>query len=239
MKTAVFVEGHSELIFVREFLLRWYEWNVSLNCLQIRGDKIFEVPYVYGAQSAEIPHFQIINCGCDESVVGHMVGNAGELRAGGYTRIVALRDMYCDRYHKLCAGNRRVDDAVSRRIVDEDREDIMILKADPDNFSLCYAVMEIEAWLLAMRHRLAQVVKGIEAFDAEVDALLPADGHVETVYHPAQALARIYELAGGIYGKHQGDTEVWMKVLDRNDFVNLLESGKCASFERFVRELTA
>lgn len=35
IKTAIFVEGQTELIIVREFLLKWFDYGISLNCFNL------------------------------------------------------------------------------------------------------------------------------------------------------------------------------------------------------------
>ena len=45
-KVALFVEGFAELVFVREFLLKWYEWDsakVGFDCSTLHaGDQCEE-----------------------------------------------------------------------------------------------------------------------------------------------------------------------------------------------------
>ena len=61
-KIAIFVEGQTELIFVREYLLKQFEYQgIDLECRNLfKDEKIQSAEYDFPNNEAEI-HFQIIN----------------------------------------------------------------------------------------------------------------------------------------------------------------------------------
>lgn len=81
-KIAVFVEGQTEYIFVRDFLCAWYEFDakkLGLECYQFNGNKENKIPYPHGTRDSE-NFYLIYNVGNDQSVLSKML-NA---YSGGY-----------------------------------------------------------------------------------------------------------------------------------------------------------
>ena len=50
-------------------------------------------------------------------------------------------------------------------------------------------------------------------------------------------LGKIYESVGKLYGKHDSDIATIMSILTKDDFSNLMASGKCNSFAIFMGSL--
>ena len=97
-KTVVFVEGQTELIFVREYLLKWFEWQVDLECTKLtRGGDFEYAEYNFPNLTAE-QHFQIIDVGNDTSVLPKILKYEKRMRELGYDKLIGLRDMYSEIY---------------------------------------------------------------------------------------------------------------------------------------------
>lgn len=74
-KVAVFVEGMTEQTFVREFLLKWYEYDAArlgIECYALRSDNQNESPFPWGDRSSE-NFYMILNVGNDKSVFSKML----------------------------------------------------------------------------------------------------------------------------------------------------------------------
>lgn len=70
-KLAVFVEGQTELIFVREFLKQWYNYDanmVGFDCYKLLANEFCDAEYRYGNEESE-NYFFIVNVGNDGSVL--------------------------------------------------------------------------------------------------------------------------------------------------------------------------
>ena len=55
-KIALFVEGQGELIFLREFLFRWYQFDtnrVGVTCYSLQAQRFNPVPYPIGDEQSE------------------------------------------------------------------------------------------------------------------------------------------------------------------------------------------
>jgi len=105
IKTAIFVEGQTELIFVREMLLKMFGYqNISLECYTLFTDSNFNsTEYPFPNPEAEY-YFQIINVGNDASVLTRMLRRQRQLFKSGFSKIIGLRDMYSREYRKLSKG---------------------------------------------------------------------------------------------------------------------------------------
>ena len=112
-----------------------------------------------------------------------------------------------------------------------------ILKAHECDCRLHFAIMEYEAWMLALienyvknkgQNLLDLYTKfGInEDFDPEVD-----------IYHPYPLVQKIFKACGSDYHKHDNDCLSFLSTLTKGDYENLRYSGRCASFRKFLDSL--
>jgi hypothetical protein len=68
-KIAIFVEGQAELIFVREYLLKRFDYQISLLCQKLLYNERFDnVDYSIENPDATF-HFTVIDVGGDTSVL--------------------------------------------------------------------------------------------------------------------------------------------------------------------------
>lgn len=245
-RIAIFVEGHGELIFVREFLLKWFEWNVEVQCLEVRSSNYFPTEYDNLNPTASF-HFQIWNVGSDLNVLPEMKRRANKLFNNGYTKIVGLRDMFGDQYKKLLEKrNRRqeIDNELNNKIQfsneNQIKDFLTEMQLTENCIQMCFSIMELEAWILSFSDLQARIdtqltndfiYKNLNINLLEIDT-------ETTFFHPKEKLKAIWELVGKNYGKHQKEMNEIMGHLDKNDFEELLESGKCNSFKHFVTSLT-
>jgi len=97
-KIAIFVEGQTELITVREFLLREFDYTVKIECRTLfKPGKFNKAPYDYNSSDAEF-HFQIVNVGNDTAVLQRILEREKHMWNSGYEKIIGLRDMYSQIY---------------------------------------------------------------------------------------------------------------------------------------------
>ena len=98
--------------------------------------------------------------------------------------------------------------------------------------------MEIEAWFLGMYGFLCQVDHRLtEKFIMDSIGLNLNDDPEKTVFHPALELGKIYSLAGKKYDKHRSNISSIMASLSHNDYMGLIQSGKCSTFKAFAESL--
>lgn len=226
-KVALFVEGLAEQVFVRDFLIQWYDWDINkvgLACYKLHAGNEYEAPYQHGTVDSE-NYFQIFNVGNDSSVLSVMLDRADRLHNAGYSLVVGLRDMFSKVYHQktfLKNNERIIDPELNERFIQSAKEEIEA-SSKPLELQMHYAIMEVEAWLLGMP-KFMEHLQDIN--DPETDT-----------YHPAEKLKELMEAMGSGYDKHSKDVESIIGNLDKKDYLTLYESGRCQSFRKFVDAL--
>jgi hypothetical protein len=129
-KTVIFVEGQTELIFVREYLLKWFEWQVDLECTKLTRYGDFEyAEYNFPNATAE-QHFQIIDVGNDTSVLTKILKYEKRMRELGYDKLIGLRDMYSEIYKMR---SNTYDKSLVEEFISASSEEIKYRASEPDS----------------------------------------------------------------------------------------------------------
>lgn len=237
-KIAIFVEGQAEYIFVRDFLCTWYEYDTALlgiECYEFRSSRTNDIPYPLGDRNSK-NYYQIYNVGNDRSVMSKMLKEAPRLKNAGFQLIVGLSDMFGDEYHRM-VQNRTINETVNERFR-QSRQAVLCASGYRDMIRFHFAIMEVEAWFLGMHRFLQQVDATLtpQLILQELNLEITADPE-STHYHPAQVLDDIYRLAGKRYGKHESDVCSITSTLLKQDYQELITSGKCRSFAGFSADI--
>lgn len=221
-KVAVYVEGQTEYLFVREFLQAWFEYDpskLSFNCNRLRAEKAFEIPYPFkGIETCE-NYFEITDVGNDNTVLSKILKNESFLKSAGFEVVIGLRDMFSKEYRKANERSSEISQDLNRKFIEGAKEALGYKKTEIE-IKLHFAIMEVEAWILAM----------MEEFPSDKDP-------ETTVYHPAEELKKICRDSGGDYDKHEEQVMALLSRFKKDDYLRLLESGRCASFREFVSGL--
>ncbi len=239
MKTiAVFVEGASELITVREYLVRKFDSNVSLKCYEMFSKgKYKSCAYELRGHNPEY-HFTIYDVGGEGSVVNQIIDMEGLLWSAGYSKIIGLKDMFSPTYRKISSV---VNDSLNNEFIQGHSDQINKAAKRAQDITFCFAIMEVEAWYLGCN----------EVFQELNDALTPdailnkigtrlEDVDPETAFlHPAKTLGEILSIANISYGKHEGDIEKICNALSTSHYQKLYDSQICNSFNKFIDSLEA
>lgn len=238
IKTAIFVEGQTELIIVREFLLKWYDYGISLNCLNLPNKKDYtqadyEFPNPIGNK-----FFLIINCGSDVAVLPSLLYQEKYLFNKGYSKILGLRDMYSQAY-KRAVQNRLVNEEINQKIIQVNNEEIEHLSSNHSNIHFHFAIMEIEAWLWGLKdvfqkidHRLSK-----EYILEQTGFNIETDDPETTFFHPSVKLAKLFSSIGKSYGKSKENVDQLASLIEKTDYQNLLKSKRCGSFMQFLNSV--
>lgn len=237
-KLAVFVEGQTELVFVREFLVKWFDYDgkkIGFNCYNLWNNNLVDTSYLYGDEDCE-NYYLIVNVGNDNSVLGKIRARMPFLVKNNYDVVIGLRDMFSDQYIKDAKG-REIKDEVTQMHIDAVNEQIDAIE-NGDKIRFHFAIMEVEAWLLGMHQYLEALDDRLTTAYINENVGLDLSQDPETsIFHPAVELGRIYELVGKNYGKHDSDISSIMSKLTQDDFLDLAMSGKCQSFYLFMTSL--
>ncbi len=234
-RIAVFVEGQTELIIVRELLFKKFHYNVDLICQELWRDEYRHAEYDNPCPDATF-HYLIVNVGNDNRVLSVIMRNEKTMIEKGYERIIGLRDMYSQEYKELTTE-------INTHIIEAKRQAALdYIKSNSKNPPLIFfnfAIMETEAWFLAINHLLERInpILTYEFICKNTGHDLELVDPEKTFPCPADILAEIYKLIGANYDKHRGDIEKLAKVTDIEHYDSLYDSNKCASFKPFYESL--
>ena len=192
-KIALFVEGHTELIFMDRLVQEFAsEAGLAVEHAQGSGGAKRARRWKLYKQVTPGPQHQfyvlIVNCTGDSKVKSDILDRYDGLVRAGYSMVLGLRDVF---------GQFRYED------LDRLRQTLrMGLPEGPAKVELFLSVMEIEAWFLAEYthfERLSPLLK-LEAIKQQA-GFDPSRDDLERREHPAVDMDRIYGLAGYSYAK--------------------------------------
>ena len=239
-KTAVFVEGQTELVFVRETLVKWFDYDVSrlgFDCYSLQNNEFQDVSYNLGTTDSE-NYFMIVSVGNDNSVLSKIRARILHLKKLDYQLVIGLRDMYSSQYIKD-AKERRIVPEINQMHIDAANQ-LIEESGEADRIRLHFAIMEVEAWLLGMSQYLLAVNDKLTHTFIKKETNLDLSEDPETnFFHPAANLDKIYRLVGKTYDKHLSDISSVMAKLRKDDILSLIHSGHCATFKSFMETLLA
>lgn len=235
MKTAIFVEGQTELILVREMLLRLCEYtNVAIECFTLfANNRLHTTEYEFPNSEANYS-FHIINVGNDNAVLSRLLKREQSLWNAGFDIIIGLRDMYSKAYREL-AKDSKIHAELNQEFIQTHRETIDNKAQQPDKIFFSFAIMEAEAWMLGVPEAFGRMdgKLTLENIEEKVKFNLKDTDPETTFFHPANEIKAIFELAERNYNKSKGDSYAMVSNINKEDYEALNENEKCASFSTF------
>lgn len=236
-KIAILTEGQTELIFVRNLLMRVFDPSkLSFECYELLAHRPFHVPYKYPNPHAEI-HFMIIDVHGDEGVLSAIRDREEKLVGeSGYKRIIGLRDMYSEAYMRRSPST--IDERVSNEFIQNHNLTIQKMTY-PDKIKLYFAIMEVEAWFLGMYNLFRKIDPKLTARyikDSLKIDLENTDPQKE-FYKPSDQIYAIHELCERSYNKKRDEIESICSSMESEDFDNARENGRCKCFDDFYQEV--
>ncbi|WP_298145827.1 DUF4276 family protein [Flavobacterium sp.] len=241
IKTAIFVEGQTELIFTRELILKFFEYqNVWVECYTLFNDHdLNPTEYSFENRSANL-YFQIINIGNDKKVISSIIKREKYLFSDsqGFDKVVGLRDMYSKEYREA-VQNATIDIEISQKFINNHQQTISTLSSNPEKIKFHFAIMELESWLLAISNIFERFDSSLnyEKIRTVVNFDLQNEDPEKCIFHPANTIEKIFEIIGETYDKKKGEVNKFMGRIDKEHFIELLESSKCSSFNDYCESL--
>lgn len=238
MKYAVYVEGKSELLFVADVLQKYSNYNpgeCGLRCINLNADDFERMNHPIQGDEQSARFYQIVNVNNDNRVVSKLNKDIPGLLAQGYNVVIGLRDVFGETYKQLT----NEQPVINRKVIEtmHGAQKSAIKAPEGSDCRLHFAIMEYETWMLAL----------IEIFvrnsGKDVDELCEQLGidktedFEETIYHPFPLVKKIYQACGSDYNKHGSDSFSFLNTLTVEDYERLRQSGRCASFAKFLNSL--
>jgi hypothetical protein len=233
-KVVIFTEGRSELIFIRELLIRTIANNdLSFDCIELKAGKRLLFPYKQNSPTAKI-HFLIVNVGNDERVLSE-INNRGSNYTIQGMEIIGIRDMYSETYENY---SHQIDQNVIGMIC-QSHEDIIKKMCHSEMIHFFFAIMELEAWFLAM-YRIFERIDPLlttENIKNRLNYDLENNDPEKTYFHPAVQVGQILQLAGRDYDKHQSDVSSIVSHINVADIQNVIYNNFCRCFVQLNTEI--
>lgn len=235
-RIAIFTEGQTELIFIRYLVGMELGWDkISVRCISLTRNKSTLAGLNYENPHADVL-FQIIDVGNDELVLSAIKEREERLLKSGFNKILGLRDMYSENYRKR--ADRKIVPAIIKQFIEEAKSTIQKMSS-PDKIFFHFAIMEVEAWFLAMwmvfgrLHTILTVQYIEQKLNFRLDQI---DPQVQFV-NPSREVEHIFELVGSKYEKTRGDVEVICRKIEQSDIQAILASNRCQSFKGFYTDI--
>ena len=227
-KLAIFVEGLTEQILVRQLLQAVLGQNrIAIQTVKITGGHNVRMSFTV-MRAAHVErrtdyYIMVYDCGGETNVKGYLMAHRDKLVSSGYTMILGLRDAYPnfqrDEVPKLLRGlNYRLPQkrAATR---------------------IYLAVMETESWFLGEYKHLKKVSPKLSPGYLEKRlGFNPRTENMEDRDHPSADMKAAYQLVGHDYTKKRDRLNAVVSKLDFKYFTNGL-CERMPSLDKFVSDL--
>lgn len=227
-KLAIFVEGLTEQILVRQMLQAVLDRNrIAIQTVKISGGHnvrmSFTVMKAAHVNSMTDYYVLIYDCGGETNVKSYMLARRQNLVSSGYQMILGLRDVYPNFERKDLA---RLQKGLNYQLPQKRARTHIHL-----------AIMETEAWFLGEFHHLKRVSRMLTPEFVEKHlGFNPKNDDIEQRDHPSEDLRAAYHLAGHDYTKKRDRLNAVISKIDFQYFTH----GLCLrmpSLDRFVTDL--
>lgn len=238
MKYAVYVEGKSELLFVADVLQKYSNYNpdeCGLRCINLNADDFERMNHPLQGNEQSARFYQIVNVNNDNRVVSKLNKDIPGLLDQGYSVVIGLRDVFGETYKQLTNEKSVIDRAMIEKMHGAQRR--AIKAPEGSDCRLHFAIMEYETWMLAL------IENFVRNNGKDVDELCQqlgidkTENFEETIYHPFPLVKKIYQACGSDYHKHGSESFSFLNTLTVEDYERLRQSGRCASFAKFLDSL--
>lgn len=227
-KLAIFVEGLTEQILVRQLLQTVLDQNrIAIQTVKITGGHNVRMSFTV-MRAAQLErrtdyYIMIFDCGGETNVKGYLMTHREKLVSNGYSMIMGLRDVYPnftrEEVPKLIRG-------LNYRLPQKGAATHIYL-----------AVMETEAWFLGEYKHLKKVSpKLTPQFIEKHLGFNPRTGNMEERDQPSSDIKAVYQLVGHDYTKKRDRLNAVIRKLDFSYFTHSL-AEKMPSLGTFVNGL--
>jgi len=236
-KTAIFVEGQTELILIREFLLKWFGYNISINCFNLfKKGKLTFAEYEFSNPNSD-KYFQIINVGNDTVVLQRILDQEQYLFKNGFKKIIGLRDMYSLAYRKT-VKDHLIDEKINQKFIEIHSRELKAISKNAEKIHFHFAIMEIETWLWGLTKVFQKIdAKLTKDYIAKTTNFNIEDDPEKWLFHPSKTLTELLNSVGKSYNKSKGDASSIESHIEKQDYERLLQSDKCEAFNSFVNSV--
>jgi hypothetical protein len=227
-KLAIFVEGLTEQILVRQMLQAVLDRNkIAIQTVKITGGQNVRMSFTV-MRAAHVDtrtdyYVLIYDCGGETNVKGYLMAHRDKLVENGYKMVMGLRDVYPnfarEDVGKLLRG-------LNHKLPQRKAATMIYL-----------AIMETEAWFLGEYRHLRKVSRKLTPeFIEKQLGFNPKTENMEERDHPSDDMKAVYHLVGHDYTKKRDRLNAVVSKLDFDFFTHGL-ARKMPSLGQFVTGL--
>lgn len=227
-KLAIFVEGLTEQILVRQMLQAVLDRNrIAIQTVKITGGHNVRMSFTVmkaAHVSRQTDYYVLIyDCGGETNVKSYLLARRQKLISSGYQMVLGLRDVYPN---------------FERKDVNKLQKGLNFkLPQKRARTHIHLAIMETEAWFLGEFHHLKRVSRILtpEYIEKRL-GFNPRTDDMEALDSPTEDLKAVYRLAGHDYTKKRDRLNAVVSKLDFQYFTHGL-CERMPSLDKFVSEL--
>jgi hypothetical protein len=226
-KIAIYVEGHSEQILLNCLIKLWWQHSgIEITNLKIHGGNTTQrekkdIEDYSSGDSENSIRFLIINVDGEGSLSSSIAARANRLQAEQY-EIIGLRDLHAQDFTDMALSDKN---EAARRITATIQEALKIKKCNnPERISIFFAIMEIEAWLLAFKNASSSWSKGS-------DLTIPHD--LEAVKRPSTLMSKLGKNSDRENHKTSHHMKSFVSGITREEIQEVYSSKRIPSFSVF------
>lgn len=238
MKTVVFfLEGKSEVIFIRKVLISIFPTDIKITIQRIGINESFEdvySSYQIHCEHARI-HFILYDAANDIRVLSIIRSNAPAMLSKGYY-VYGLRDMFSSVYSE--ESNGKINNAVTNKTIQSIEGNLQTIYNGNDNrLKMFFSVMEIEAWYLGLTTVLSLMGIDINKAGQILSLDLLTIDPEKIFFKPKTKLKLIYEnITSNNYDEVKFANKM-CKYLTKEHLELMSNSGKNSHFKKLYSTL--
>lgn len=235
-KIALFVEGRSELIFVKELLLKISNYSkIKIDCFKVLTDNNFaNDDFSYSSPPVKVKVL-LINVGSDQKVASAIRSRAKGLLTQGYTTIWGLRDMYSEEYDRQSGG--KIDNKTTTKTITS-VSNVFSNDGLSKHVKIFFSMMELEAWFLGFCNALNALGFSADAIKKVIGKDLTTIDPETEFFKPKTTLSCICK---AIWGKNYDEAGFARKIsteIQLKEMEDLAKSGRISHFCIFFKDVT-
>ena len=231
-KIAVFAEGQTELIFVREYILKVYDNSkIGFRCIKLISDGMREVPYKHESPTAEY-FFLLIDVSNDSKVLSAIRDREKDLIDSGFGKVIGIRDMYCREYDEKT--DKQISEQLNEQFAEAANQEISKMN-NCTKIKFIFSIMEVEAWFLSLIGIFNKIDPNLtlEIIEERLGYNLAEIDPQKEFYKPSVELTKILGIVGIEYKKKKSNVEAICSKIDPEDILYFNDGQSCESFRKF------
>ncbi len=224
-KIAIYVEGQTEQIFLNHLILVWWSYSgIRIKNIKLLGT--CPLPNFNPDTESDI-FILIINVDGVGSLASAIGNRANEQHNEGFV-IIGLRDLF---YREDWDNNLNPDE-ISQQIVNHFYKALKKINCkNPNKIDLFFAVMEIEAWLLAFTDAVS---KWARVDEKRIQQIIDKESHnIEKIKNPSTLIEKIGKEAGKKSHKSYHGSKSIVNSITQEEIQKVYSSDKVPSFVKF------